>query len=447
LEWILTIFYLGIFILLIKRWRFFKLSGIPPKVLIALFILKFGAGLLLTSIYTSHYKERRDADIFKYFDDSAPMFAALPDKPVDFAKMITGIGIDNDYFFENYFIHMNNWDRAYDSNVYNDSHTIIRLNAIFRIFSFQIFHVHTLFFCFLAFIGSVAFFKSFRHLFQHSEGLLIIACFLLPSVLLWTSGILKESILIFALGITFLVINRISQLKISASSFALLIICVFLMVYIKFYVLLSFLPAIIAYSLTKYLQQKSVIVYGITLLLAIIGGIFSKQLTGSIDLVDVLVNKQKDFIRLAEWQNAQSAFYLTPLEPHFWGIIKVIPEGLLNCFVRPLPHAKTNWLEWGVIVENIFLLLLLIYSTIVAIKSSVKKSLLFSTGDHKNFFLFCLTFVLLLFIIIGITTPVAGALVRYKVPALPFLMMGCLLLLQRDKMVVPKIEHQLRKFF
>ncbi len=32
----------------------------------------------------------------------------------------------------------------------------------------------------------------------------------------------------------------------------------------------------------------------------------------------------------------------------------------------------------------------------------------------------CLSFITILFVLIGLTTPVLGALVRYKVPALPF---------------------------
>jgi hypothetical protein len=447
LDWILTILYLIVFISLIKRWRYFRHSGISSKLLIVLFVLKFGAGLFLTTIYTHHYKERREADIFKYFDDSAPMFAALPKKPIDFVKMITGIGTDNSYFFNTYFIHMNNWDRVYDSNIYNDSHTIIRLNAVFRIFSFNVFHIHTLMFCFLAFIGSVAYFKAFKHLFSNTSHLFLIACFLLPSVLLWTSGILKESILIFTLGMIFLAIKKITQQKTSTSNLVLIVVCLFLMIYIKFYVLLSFLPAIIGYLIAKKLNHHAVVVYTVTLFLAILGGFYSNQLTGSVDLVEVLVDKQKDFIRLAEWQSAKSSFALTPLENNFFGVVKVVPEGLLNCFVRPLPQHTDNWLQAGVVLENLLLLLLFIFSTSYAIRSKLAKKPIFISFEHKNFFLFCALFTLLLFTIIGITTPVAGALVRYKVPALPFFMMGCLLLLQHENKITNSIENSLNKLF
>jgi len=48
---------------------------------------------------------------------------------------------------------------------------------------------------------------------------------------------------------------------------------------------------------------------------------------------------------------------------------------------------------------------------------------------------FCAGFVLILFILTGIATPVMGAIVRYKVPALPFLLIVFLLIIDKDKLL------------
>ena len=48
--------------------------------------------------------------------------------------------------------------------------------------------------------------------------------------------------------------------------------------------------------------------------------------------------------------------------------------------------------------------------------------------------LFCLSIVLLLFTLIGLITPIMGAIVRYKVPGLPFLLIFLLLLLDKEKL-------------
>ena len=53
----------------------------------------------------------------------------------------------------------------------------------------------------------------------------------------------------------------------------------------------------------------------------------------------------------------------------------------------------------------------------------------------------CTSFIVILFVLIGLTTPVLGALVRYKVPGLPFL--GILLLLITDDTRIQPIEKWL----
>jgi uncharacterized membrane protein len=49
--------------------------------------------------------------------------------------------------------------------------------------------------------------------------------------------------------------------------------------------------------------------------------------------------------------------------------------------------------------------------------------------------LFCIMYVLLLSFVIGITTPVMGAVVRYRTPMLPFLMIAALLVLDERKLM------------
>ncbi len=44
------------------------------------------------------------------------------------------------------------------------------------------------------------------------------------------------------------------------------------------------------------------------------------------------------------------------------------------------------------------------------------------TTNYLNLFFFSLFFVVIVYILIGLTTPVFGAIVRYKVPALPFVL-------------------------
>ena len=134
------------------------------------------------------------------------------------------------------------------------------------------------------------------------------------------------------------------------------------------------------------------------------------------DFVKTIAHKQKDFIRLAEVTDSGSQFNLTKLEPSFIGIVKVVPEALLNCFIRPLPQSGKSLVYLPSIFENIIILL----SIFLAVFSICKRKATLS-WEAKNMVWFSLVFTILLFTIIGLTTPISGALVRYKVPALPFL--------------------------
>ena len=392
------------------------------------FALKFGISLTLFYIYTDVYTDRAEADIFKYFDDSEFITNALWTNPMDFLRLLFGFGIENDYFFDNYYIYMNNWDRAYDSNIYNDSHTIIRINAVIRLVSFGAYHVHSLFFCMFSMIGTVAIFKVVKDHFVYLKKTLILVLFFLPSVFIWTSGVLKEGVLIMALGGMLYAINKVLENKNRRESFLLIIITLFLMLYIKFYVLIAFLPAIICYLVAHFTSFKKALVYGV--LLGCFGIIVmnSKHIPPHIDMVKILERKQSDFKRLAEWQHAGSEFELTSVEPNFIGIAKVVPEGLLNCFIRPLPWNAKNKMYYPAIIENLLIIMLLLGVALAFYNREI-----YLKNEAKNLLWFCFVFTLLLFIIIGITTPVGGALVRYKVPALPFLVLGCLYLLQNSK--------------
>jgi len=403
--------------LVLKKWRFFRNSGLSTKGLWIIFSIKLGAGLFLTWVYSSYYTNRLEADIFKYFDDSEVMYNALASKPVDFFKMLFSIGNDTEYFFKTYYVEMNNWDPIYDTNAYNDSHTIIRANALIRIFSMGNFYIHTLAFTSLSMIGLTALFRSFKNLFQNKKGALAIVIFLIPSVLFWSSGALKESILLFGMGVLIYSLNKLTENRLSIKHYIYFVLSFALLFYIKFYVLLALAPCILGFIIVvKFKIKYPLAVYLSVVLFSSILAFNSDKIPPHFDFVETMVRKQKDFIRLAEVTEPGSRFELTKLEPTFIGIIKVVPEAVLNCFIRPLPQKGNRLIYLPSIVENITILLALFLALFSVIKKKVTL-----TWEAKNMFWFSLVFTLLLFTIIGLTTPVSGALVRYKVPALPFL--------------------------
>ncbi|HNA33060.1 MAG TPA: hypothetical protein PL106_08045, partial [Flavobacteriales bacterium] len=192
---LLALAYASLFLYAIRKVPFFSAPGLPRRWIGAFLLLKIVAGTALWYVYTYVHTDRATADIYRFFDDGNIMFRALPEHPLDYLRMITGIGNDQKRFDVNYYQVMNNWYRQYEGNLYNDAHTMIRFNAFVRLFSFGHYHVHTVFICFFCTIGLVALYRAFAPLLPGHERAWSLTLFVLPSVLFWTSGVLKEALL------------------------------------------------------------------------------------------------------------------------------------------------------------------------------------------------------------------------------------------------------------
>src|ERR1700679_2920839 len=146
------LFYFLLFSVLILRSKFFSANGFSNTYFLGAFYLKLLFGIGLWFIYTHIYKNRITSDIFKYYDDGKMIFATLHNSVKDYFTLLTGIGDSNSHYQTIYHT-MNSWDNGYDSNLYNNSHFIIRLNAFFMLFSNGHYGVHVIFMCFITLTG------------------------------------------------------------------------------------------------------------------------------------------------------------------------------------------------------------------------------------------------------------------------------------------------------
>jgi len=433
LDALIALIYAIIFAWIIIKSKFFKLDGIPSRYILIAFLLKIIAGTVLYFIYTYYYEDRSTADIFKYFDDSKIMHDALFEKPIDFFKMLFSIQNDNAYFDTTYYTHMNNWYRVFENNLYNDSHTIIRLNAFFRLFSFGSYHVHTVFMCFLSLTGLVYLYKFFKKFIIANEQYLFLVVFLVPSVILWTSGVLKEGLLVFGLGVMLYFLKNLLTEKNKIKNFLFMHIGIFLLLYIKYYTLIAIAMPLFAFVIVyKFKIKRVFLTYSSLLILSLTLGVLIKYIFPAYDLFQILSLKQQDFFGLAQSMDAGSLINAPILEDSVWSFLKNIPFALYLVLLRPFFFESLSPLMLAAGLENLIVILLFI----VGVFAKRKKLL------SDNLFMFCLSFVLILYILIGVTTPVLGAVVRYKVPALPFLFVILILMIDIKKLqkIFPKLK-------
>ena len=422
LELFCIIFYYLLLLFAIKKWSFFTNSGISFKTLGLLFTLKFIFGLSIYFVYTYYYTDRKTADIFKYFDDAKYLYEKVYKiSPIQFWKIIFGIQNESAET-HNLLVKTNYWFKPFTSNVFNDNTTIIRFNAVIYLISFGCYHVHTLVLSMLSFIGLTSIFRIYSEKFSARKTELIIACFLIPSLLFWGSGVLKESILLFGIGVFLFAFTQLIYTKNKSFYIGIIVLTIGLLAITKTYVLILLIPSIFSWILSHYTKTKKV---GLVFVLVNIGLIIIAFNIGKIDArLDFLTNlkyKQKDFINVANYTKAGSTIHVKVLTNSSWSFVKTMPEAFINGLFRPSIFEIKNVFFALSALENFTLIILLIL-VIVCFKKP--------TLAQLPYIYFGIYFTILLSILIGWTVPVLGAIVRYKIPCLPFLY--CVLLLCID---------------
>jgi len=410
------------------------LPGLPNYSAVVIYLIKFAAGVALAWVYKEYYTDRSTADMYKLFDDSKFMYEALSDKPADFFKMV--IGLDNNSpYFDQYYLKMNNWYRPYDveTGIYNDTRTLIRLNAFVRIFSFGVYSVHILVWCLFSMLGLSLVYRTFYRFLPEYSYLLAGSVFLLPSVLCWGSGVLKEGVVLLLMGVFISALFRWTLVHFKWKYPLMIAISIFGFYLLKVYILIALIPGSLAFVSSRLWGFKrvrslfvgSLIIFGLA-------GCFIQYVIPPINLLELIAFKQQAILRLAYYTDSGSVLDINPLEPNVFSMLRNTPEALFNAAFRPSLIDATNMLQWMAAIENAFILLSFILSIGLykPQQDSVKRAAAW----------FCLSFVFLLFLIMGLSTPILGTLVRFRMPALPFMFIAFMLFSDLPRLIALKNE-------
>ena len=409
-------------IFFLKRNDFFQINGIKKNHVLFAFLSQVFAGFILYIIYSQYYTERYTADIFKYYDDSLVLYDIFFSNPIDFFKILIGIDCDSEDYLINYFSEMNHWDTSYENSLMDESRLLIRLNAILNIIGFKSYSFNLISFVFIGFLGKFLITKNLVKYYKVINPIILFwSLILFPSLMLWSSGILKEPLIIFSIGLilqSFEVYNSKKRSSLILVFFGLLIIFK-----VKFYVFICFLPALISFLICQNWKIKPLKVITITSISLNILLVILSTLKNSYNPLEILSNKQNDFIKLAEIFNAGSSFKMVPMDPNFNSFLSSIPTGVINGFFRPFPSDINKIIHILPLIENIFLYVLIIYLFYKLFSLKIKLETVYLNALLNSVF-----FISLLFVITGISTPVIGALVRYKLPGTIFIIISICLI-------------------
>ncbi|MBP8669315.1 MAG: hypothetical protein KBI42_11090, partial [Bacteroidia bacterium] len=373
----------------------------------AAFLVKIIFAILLGVIYSKYYTDRLTADTFEFFDDSKILYDLAFEHPLWFLQAIFGINDQASYLMP-YYDTMHNWFNKVV--LFNDYRFQIRLNALMRFISLGYYHVHAVFYCFLSFVGLTALLKLFVKALPELRRVLFAGVFFIPSVLFWGSGLLKDSLILFATGMALYFLNRLIQERKSATIFGALFFLLFLMM-IKFHNFILLLPLFAAYLITSVYRKKTLLIFVSIVSVYYLILINLNLIMPGFGLMELLSNKQAEFVDLANDYHANSTIAINYLAPSEWNAIVNTPQALLHSFFRPYPFESKNLFILLAGFENLFFGLMMI---LVLLNFKIHK-------QAYPLFWVAVFYTLSLFELIGLVTPVMGAIVRYKIQALPFL--------------------------
>lgn len=383
-------------------------KGVSVWALLCSWGIKGLASLILLYVYTSIYPLREEADAFKYYDDGIILSEIAAEQPAAFTRIMIGTWTSTDLIYLN---RLNYWFRSYDHGISNDNRVVIRVNALLNLFTRGSYGLNLVVFLALSWLGSYWLFRLFMEL-SASKITSFIAAFLLPSTVFWSSGILKEALLFFALG-GFLYSLLTLYKRLRMDFLFLGILSLTLLSFLKIYILFALLPLVVLTWIWVRTKSWGVLCSTVIGLLALFGTcqlLFFPEWS----MLSTLQGKQFDFIQMAHAVQAGSIVPVIRMDGQLTTVLALIPLGIWNVLVYPDLSMLKNVQSTVAFTENILILSVLLGAIFRLKGISWKLDWRFPM----------LVFSLAVFSLVGMTAPVVGAMVRYKAPVLPFLCMS-----------------------
>ncbi|MEO8960309.1 MAG: hypothetical protein ABI325_00405 [Ginsengibacter sp.] len=416
--YLLFIGYCCLFCWLITRIPFFTNSGLSNRILITLFLVRIIA--LIIGSYLNLY----------YF-------------PVSDSVAFHNMGIDEfDLLFQHpheYFVNIFHSDptESYsrlldDSESYWNSlrtNLLAKMLSFFDLFSFKSFLINTLFFNFLIFFGVVALYKVFIKIFPALSLQLIISIFLLPSALFYSAMIHRDGLILLSISmVIYHLYFMMDQHKYTWTKIVIMSSFLVVIFLLRNFVFICLLPALISWIVAHKFHKKAfisfVFVYAIISILFFSSGYISPRF----NLPKYVSSRQLSFIDVGK--AGASTINIDRLEPSFKSFLKNAPQAFNHALMRPYitEIASLEYVPFAIeilAIEILFILFLL-----YPIKKRIVNPLIY----------FCIFFSLTMFLVIGYTVPIIGAIVRYRSVYLIFLLLPIIGYLNWNNITIRKFK-------
>jgi len=425
-DWVLAPFYLTIIYFIAANIQRKKILLNPnyKYFLPALFVKIVGA-MSLSFIYVYYYK---GGDSLGYNSDSSAFLKLLFYAPFDFLKVyFQSFSPEYQYFFTNetgYLIYSN------DPNAL----MVGRLLVPIKLIALNHYLLASIIMGVVSFTGVWKLYEMFCDYYPSMYKYFSLTILFVPSVFFWGSGILKDSWTLAAAGwycYSFYMVF-IKRDKTLLSTLTLLI-SMFVLISIKPYIFVGLLPGSMLWmiwsrlskiqnTLMRIVAAPLVVAFGLALGAGILT--LTSSSLGRYDSVNSIVEKAHiSSIDLKRDAYGGNSFDIGDYEQSLSGIFSKFPIATMTGLFRPFIWETKNIVMYFSGIENLFILGFTIYVLMRKPKSALLN--LFS----NPIVLFCLIFAVFFAFSVAVSTSNFGALVRLRIPMIPFYLTGLVIIL------------------
>ena len=384
------------------------LQSIKKHLLPAL-ALKLLAGVLLGLLYHHYYRE---GDTITFKNASLILSDYARQNLGGYSKLILFNAFESEAFRATIpFSRLPN---------FSNSFFFIKILSLLNLLTNGQYYLNALYLSLFSFWGTATLVAVLaKHIPKYKMAVLL-AFLYLPSVVFWSSGVLKDAILFGCLCWVIATAVRLAEVRrLSITSWVLLPFMLYVFVRIKFFLGLIAIPLFLLYILVKVMAAKtSLLKYVWQQHLALLLGF---GLVGMLGLYFVLgynnafffnnlVDTYEGILKLSQ---DKPHIQFDQLEPSISSFLLNAPEALFSAVFRPFVWEAVNALYLFMALENLLILGLAILAAISLFRNGLKEL----TPLQLAFILLVVSFG----VIIGLSTPNFGTLSRYRIVFLPFL--------------------------
>lgn len=453
-------------ILLLLYWIAKRDEQISFLQLLIAYGIKISTALIFIFIYTNHYGNGTlSADASDFLFESEIMNKIFQNSPGDYFKLFFGFDEIGE-LSKIYLSDTHHWD-SNSQLLFNDNRNLMRFHSLIYFVSDGWIFIHIALSSLVSLIAFYLIARSFNHWFKLNFVPFFFFILCLPSVLFWSSTILKEPFLFLGIG---LVLYSFLDIHPKWKRLSLFLIGTLFLLAFKPYILFCMLPGIVFYWVVAKKEwigsgiflSGSAVLFVVTILFTPIGQSITEKLTrkqfdflnisqGGSHLIgnncflyiepsqseklqvdnekeatiledviarkfdyqyktapkDTLLSKGAVYAVIISRDPSNSFIPVREIEDKPSRLLGNIPEALMNVILRPFLWDSGSLLLIPAAIESLVLILAFAFGL------RYWKRL---TSKERKLFIAVWIFILALALLIGWVTPVHGAINRYRTP-------------------------------